>query len=142
MVPRLGKFTFKCCLTQYCSYGLHICGLLVLLLKHKQVTCPTFEEKPRQAYNDKLCLFRSLADHLHCGLKWWKEKFREVPIGSSLKAKFATLLSFKVFVETINQLLEFSATSFFSCIKLILCIEKKGDFVQQSDHENEKNIRL
>ena len=35
------------------------------LLKNHTINCLTFEETTRQLYNDKLCLFRALALHLH-----------------------------------------------------------------------------
>ena len=35
------------------------------LLKNHNVNCLTFERKTRQPYNDNLCLFRTLALHLH-----------------------------------------------------------------------------
>ena len=35
------------------------------LLKNHNVNCLTFERNKRQPYNDKLCLFRALALHLH-----------------------------------------------------------------------------
>ena len=39
--------------------------LLETLLKNHNVNCFTFERNTRQPYNDKLCLFRTLALHLH-----------------------------------------------------------------------------
>ena len=35
------------------------------LLKKHTINCLTFEESPRQPYNDNLCLFHALALHLH-----------------------------------------------------------------------------
>ena len=35
------------------------------LLKNHTINCLTFEENTGQPYNDKLCLFRALALHLH-----------------------------------------------------------------------------
>ena len=50
------------------------------LLRNGTINCLTFEENTRQPYNDKVCLFRALALHMHGNQRLEKETFKIVQL--------------------------------------------------------------
>ena len=49
-------------------------------MKNSAINCLTFEESTRQPYNDNLCLFRSLALHLHGNQRLQEEKSKSIKL--------------------------------------------------------------
>ena len=64
-IYKLTNLTFFASLLKDVPMGCKDTALPEPLLKNHNVNCLTFQRNTRQPYNDKLCLFRALALHLH-----------------------------------------------------------------------------
>ena len=84
-----------------------------LLLENHNVNCSTFEKIVRQPYNDKLCLSRALALHLH-GNDKLKEETSKNSIFFSLTAKKEIRQSIKVATRMTFQNLRHVPAQIFS----------------------------
>ena len=62
---KLTNFTISASLLKFVPVGCKDAVLPEPFSKNHNVNCLTFERNTRQPYNDKLCLFRTLALHLH-----------------------------------------------------------------------------
>ena len=88
------------------------------LLKNHNANCFTFERNTTQPYNDKLCLFRALALHLHGNNKLEDENAKVFNL--LVKSKEG---NFKVLNQTIFQKLKTICSSIYFCLTLTSLME-------------------